>query len=142
MELLQELIVTIRALRKDLGVPEKESAPIRLHAASGFLFQLEWSEEILARLARVSGIEISDAAIAGNNARSTANFDVAVLYEKHVDVAAERERLGKELAKHEKNLAANDARLGNQAFMAKAPQHIVDGLRKQTEETRTLRDKA
>jgi valyl-tRNA synthetase len=144
MELLQELIVTIRALRKDLGVPEKESAPIRLHAASGFLFQLEWSEEILARLARVSGIEISDsdAAIAGNNARSTANFDVAVIYEKHVDVAAERERLGKELAKHEKNLAANQARLADPKFAEKAPAHIVDGLRKQTDETRILYDKA
>jgi valyl-tRNA synthetase len=139
---LQELITTIRALRKELGVPEKESAPIRLHAGSGFLFQLEWSEEILARLARVSGIEISDAAIAGNNARSTANFDVAVLYEAKIDIAAERERLSKDLAKLDKQIAANEARLADDKFTAKAPAHIVEGLRKQTAELITLRDKA
>jgi valyl-tRNA synthetase len=150
MQILQELITTIRALRKELGVPEKESAPIRLHAGSGFLFQLEWSEEILARLARVSGIQISDSdsdsdsnvAIGGNNARSTANFDVAVLYEKHVDVAAERERLTKDLAKLEKQIAANESRLTDEKFTAKAPPHIVEGLRKQTAELITLRDKA
>ena len=32
MKTLQDLIVTIRALRKELGVPEKESTPIHLHA--------------------------------------------------------------------------------------------------------------
>ncbi len=142
MSLLQELIVTIRALRKDLGVPDKESAPIRLHAGANFLFNLEWSEEILARLARVSGIEISEAPIAGNNARSTANFDVAVLYEKRIDVAAELERLTKEHAKLDKQITANESRLTDESFTAKAPPHIVEGLRKQTAELITLRDKA
>jgi len=131
----------VRALRKELGVPEKESAPIRLHAGSGFLVQLEWSEEFLARLARVSSIEISDEPLTGANARSTAGFDVAVVYEKHVDVAAERERLSKELAKQEKQIAANEARLADEKFTAKAPAHIVEGLRKKTGEIITLRDK-
>jgi valyl-tRNA synthetase len=57
-------------------------------------------------------------------------------------VPAERERLTKELAKFEKGLQAADRQLGNEAFMAKAPAHIVDGLRKQSTETRLLYDKA
>jgi valyl-tRNA synthetase len=122
-------------------VPEKESAPIRLHTNLGSLGNIEWDQEILARLARVSGIEISARPLTGSNARSTSSFDVAVVYERQIDVAAERERLSKELAKHEKNLAASEARLANEAFMAKAPGHIVDGLRKQAAETRTLYDK-
>jgi valyl-tRNA synthetase len=141
MQFLQELITTTRALRKELGVPEKESAPIRLHSTSGFLANLEWSQEILTRLARVSGIEISESTLTGTNARSTASFDVAVVYERQIDIPAERERLTKELAKHEKNLTACEARLGNEAFMSKAPAHIVEGLRKQAAETRTLHDK-
>ena len=55
------------------------------------------------------------------------SFDVAVVYERQIDVAAERERLTKDLAKLEKGLAAAERQLGNEAFMAKAPAHIVDG---------------
>jgi valyl-tRNA synthetase len=142
MQTLQELITTIRALRKELGVPEKESAPIRIHATARVLDPLEFSQDILARLARVEAIQVSADPLTGNNARSTANFDLAVVYEKKIDIPAERERLTKELAKHEKVLTANDARLADEKFIGKAPAHIVEGLRKQTAEIRTLHDKA
>ncbi len=72
---------------------------------------------------------------------STADFDVAVLYERQIDVAAERERLTKDLAKFEKGLAAAEKQLANEAFTAKAPAHIIEGLRKQSAETRILYDK-
>jgi valyl-tRNA synthetase len=141
MQTLQELITTVRALRKELGVPEKESAPISIHGDANTLDPLQFSQDILARLARVSGIEVSATALTGNNARSTSSFDVAVLYERQIDVVAERERLSKDLAKYEKGLAAAERQLSNDSFMAKAPVHIVEGLRKQTAETRTLYDK-
>jgi valyl-tRNA synthetase len=142
MQTLQELITTIRGLRKELGVPEKESAPIRIHAAARVLDPLEFSQDILARLARVESIQISAEPLSGTNARSTPSFDLAVVYEKKIDIPAERERLTKELAKYEKLLTANDARLADEKFIGKAPAHIVEGLRKQTAETRTLYDKA
>ncbi len=93
MATLQELITTIRGLRKELGIPEKESAPIHIHAADAVLSPLQFSQDILARLARVSGIEISAAPLTGNNARSTSSFDVAITYERQIDIPAERERL-------------------------------------------------
>ena len=61
--------------------------------------------DMLSRLARVSDVELAPEALSGNNARSTPGFDVAVLYERQIDVAAERERLNKELAKYDKGLA-------------------------------------
>ncbi len=79
--------------------------------------------------------------LSGSNARSTPDFDVALTYERQIDVAAERERLTKDLAKYEKGLTAAERQLGNEAFMAKAPAHIVDGLRKQAAETKILHDK-
>jgi valyl-tRNA synthetase len=141
MQTLQELITTVRALRKELGVPEKESAPICIHGDAKTLDPLQFSQDILARLARVSGIEVSAGALTGNNARSTPSFDIAVLYERQIDIPAERERLTKNLAKFEKGLAAAERQLSNESFMAKAPAHIVEGLRKQAAETRTLYDK-
>jgi len=59
-----------------------------------------------------------------------------------VDVVAERERLTKDIARYEKGLAAAERQLGNPGFMAKAPAHIVDGLKKQEAETRLLLEKA
>ncbi len=142
MTTLQELIVTVRALRKELGVPEKEAAPIQLHAESRVVALVDANRDMLLRMARVSEVEFSVAALSGGNARSTTSFDVAIIYERQIDVAAERDRLTKELAKLDKGLSAAKKQLGNETFMAKAPAHIVEGLRKQAAETIMLRDKA
>jgi valyl-tRNA synthetase len=141
MKTLQDLITTIRALRKELGVPEKESTPIHLHASNRIVALTDGNQDMLSRMARVASIEFAPAALSGANARSTADFDVAVIYERQIDIPAERERLSKDLAKYEKGLAAADKQLSNEAFMAKAPAHIVEGLRKQHTETKTLYDK-
>ena len=142
MTTMQELIVTVRGLRKELGVPEKEAAPIRLAADSRVLALAEANADMLARMARVSGVEFATGALSGGNARSTAEFDVAVVYERQIDVAAERERLLKEIARLEKGLQAAERQLGNEGFVAKAPAHIVEGLKRQAAETKGLYEKA
>ncbi len=48
----------------------------------------------------------------------------------------------KDIAKYEKGLAAAARQLGNEGFIAKAPAHIVEGLKKQEAETRLLLEKA
>ena len=142
MTTLQDLIVTVRALRKELGVSEKEAAPIKLHAGSRVIALADAHADMLSRMARVASIEFASDPLTGTGARSTASFDVAVVYERQIDIAAERERLMKELAKLEKGLASAEKQLGNEAFMAKAPAHIVEGLRKQAAETKMLHEKA
>jgi valyl-tRNA synthetase len=138
---LQELIVTIRSLRKDLAVPEKESTPIQFCGDLRLTALAEANADMLARLARVSAVEIVPEAPSGNNARAAANFDVAVIYERQIDVPAERERLTKDLAKFTKGLEAAEKQLGNEGFLARAPQNIVDGLKKQHAETLALKQK-
>jgi valyl-tRNA synthetase len=142
MTTLQDLIVTIRGLRKELAVPEKESTPIQLHASPQISTLVQSNADMLSRLARVSSVESAAATLTGNNARSTSTFDVAILYERQIDVAAERERLTKDLAKYNKGLETADKQLGNEGFIARAPAHIVEGLRKQHAETLGLKQKA
>jgi valyl-tRNA synthetase len=142
MAILQEFITTVRAIRKELATPEKEAAPIRVYSTSTTASKIAADNaDVLAKLARVSAVEIATIPLSGNNARSTANFDIAVLYERTIDIPAERERLTKDLAKYEKGLTSAERQLGNDSFMAKAPAHIVEGLRKQAADTRTLYDK-
>ena len=142
METLQELIITIRSLRKDLGIPEKEATPVQVFASNRIAALADANTDMLSRLARVSGLELLSEAPTGNNARATPSFDIAVLYERQIDVRAERERLEKDLAKYNKGIEAAQRQLGNEGFVAKAPGHIIEGLRKQHAETSALKEKA
>jgi valyl-tRNA synthetase len=65
-------------------------------------------------------------------------YEVVVLYEKKIDVVAERERLSKELKKLESEFANAQRQLGNESFLAKAPAPIVEGLRRRTSELEQL----
>jgi valyl-tRNA synthetase len=136
---MQQLIVTVRGLRKDIGVPEKEFTPIVV-AGSVTEYVLEHSA-LLKALARVSEVVISNEPLKGTNVRSEASFDVAVLYEKQIDIPAERERLTKELSRLEKALAGAERQLGNEGFLAKAPASVVEGLKRQEAENRQQLEK-
>ena len=143
---LQRVITAIRALRKDVGVPERESVPVRIYAdpkegmrAYGFVVK---NEDIVRNLARVTEMLYERKPLATGTIRSEADFDISIQYEAKIDVAAERERLTKDIARYEKGLAAAERQLGNEAFLAKAPAHVVEGLKKQEAETRLLLEKA
>jgi valyl-tRNA synthetase len=142
MELLQNLITEIRALRKEIGVEEKAAVPIEVRADAGLRQLAGKNHDIIERLARVSEVRFVEQISSGLAKHHTAVFDVAVVYERTVDVAAERERLTREIAKYEKGLAAAERQLGNEAFLKKAPVQVVEGLKKQEAETRLLLEKA
>ncbi len=143
---LQEVIVTVRAVRKEMGVPEKEAAPVMVFGENRVLALVDAHRDMLARMARVRDVEFSAEPLTGAAARNlhTASgpLDVAVVYEREVDVPAERERLTKEIARLTKGLEAAQRQLGNEGFLAKAPAAVVDGLKKQQAETQGLYDKA
>jgi valyl-tRNA synthetase len=140
MASLQELIVEIRALRKDRGVPEKEVVAVELR--SDLDFSAGDSLSMIQRLAKVSDLrhveQMREGASVRSTMRSTPSFDIAIEYEKPIDVAAERERLGKELSKLEKEQANGDRQLANDAFLAKAPAAVVEGLRRRNSELALL----
>jgi valyl-tRNA synthetase len=141
MQLLQSLIVEIRAIRKEIGVPEKEIVRVGVHASEEVRDIVTRNLPIVQRMARVSQIGYTEVPIPGIVSHSTGQFDVAVLYKRTIDIPAERERLTRDLAKYEKGLASAERQLSNDAFLAKAPAHILEGLRKQAAETRTLYEK-
>jgi valyl-tRNA synthetase len=142
MALLKSLITEVRALRKEIGVEEKAVVPIAVRTDADSRKIAEENSDIIERLTRVSEVRFVDQIAAGLSKHSTPQFDVAVIYERTIDVAAERERLTKDIARYEKGLAAAERQLGNEAFLAKAPAHVVEGLKKQEAETRLLLEKA
>jgi valyl-tRNA synthetase len=142
MSLVQNLIVETRGLRKEIGVEEKATVPVELRIDGARANAIRAHSDIVAKLARVSEVRFVAEITAGLAKHSTPQFDVGVVYERTVDVVAERERLTKDIAKYEKGLASAERQLGNEGFVAKAPAHIVEGLKKQEAETRLLLEKA
>jgi valyl-tRNA synthetase len=142
MDLLQKLIIEIRVLRKEIGVEEKALTQIEISTAHSMRDVIQANRTIVEKLARVSEVRFVPAISAGLLKHSTPAFDVAVVYEKQIDVPAERERLNKEIAKYEKGLISAERQLGNEGFLAKAPAQVVEGLKKQEAETRLLLEKA
>ncbi|MDN6843878.1 MAG: valine--tRNA ligase, partial [Corynebacterium variabile] len=60
---------------------------------------------------------------------STATLTVELDTSGTVDVAAERKRLEKDLAEANKELDRAAKKLGNEGFLAKAPEHVVAKIR-------------
>jgi valyl-tRNA synthetase len=143
MAILQDLIVSVRNLRAQLKVEPKMKAPIEVFAHEPQIRQMiEHNHGAVERLANVEKITFVESSLSYKaGARSTARFDVHVIYERKIDVAAECERLKKELEKLEKELANNQKQLGNEQFLAKAPAKVVEGLRWRAEELAVLLDK-
>jgi valyl-tRNA synthetase len=143
MAILQDLIVAVRNIRHELKIEPREKTPIEVHCDAEIRSLIEDNRGAVERLANVETIGFTDASLAkAPGARSTARFDVRVVYEKKIDVGAERERLTKDLAKVEKEMANAERQLGNDGFLSKAPAHVVEGLRKRLAELKVLREKA
>ena len=143
MAVLQDLIVSVRNLRAELKVEQKHRVRIQVftHEAEtqALIEQNRGAVEQLAGVEEVKFVKNSLAEMAG--ARHTARFDVHVIYEKKIDVAAERERRKKELERIEKELANLQRQLGNKQFLAKAPAHVIERMRKRSAEVAVLCEK-
>ena len=138
MASMQELIVVVRDMRRQLGVEEKAAVPMLLRVAPAEQSALAANSDIIGRLAKVSNIAFVDAFPEGAGVRSAPGFDVAVVYERTIDVAVECERLQKELMRLEKETANADRQLTNEGFLAKAPASVVDGIRRRSAELSVL----
>ncbi|HKN28678.1 MAG TPA: valine--tRNA ligase [Roseiarcus sp.] len=121
-----DLIGEIRSVRSEMGVPPATTAPIILVAPSERVARTAaaWSESI-KRLARVERIENADAAPPGALQLVVRDEVVALPLGGIVDVTAERARLDKEIEKVRLEVAKVEAKLGNEDFLARAPDDVI-----------------
>jgi valyl-tRNA synthetase len=143
MAILQDLIVNVRNVRAELKVEPKVKVPVEIFAQEPAIrTMIDQNRGAIERLGNVEKITFVEGSLAKQaGARSTARFDLHVIYERKIDAAAERERLKKDLEKLDKEFANNQRQLGNDQFLAKAPEKVVEGLRRREKELVALIDK-
>jgi valyl-tRNA synthetase len=117
---VMRLVTEIRRFRSDQGLKPGQKVAARLRGISGTA--LASHEEAIRSLLRLS--EPGDG-FAASASLATEGVTVQIDLAGTVDVAAERKRLEKDLAAARKEAAQVSAKLGNEGFMAKAPQDVV-----------------
>jgi valyl-tRNA synthetase len=145
MAILQDLIVSVRNLRAELKIEPRQRLEIEVFTDADVKGLIESNRGALERLPGTNVEKINfvvESLAKKTQSRHTTRFDVRVVYEQKVDVEAERARLQKEVERLEKGVARAEQQLGNEAFLAKAPEKVVEGLRKNAAELKVLLEKA
>jgi valyl-tRNA synthetase len=123
VESLKNLVERCRSLRSEMNL----SPAIRVDAlvdgdAAGI--GLPAMTEYLKALARLSDVRIVDR-LPQSPAPVSVVHPVRIMLDVKVDPQAERQRLGKEIARLEAEIAKVNAKLANESFVARAPAQIV-----------------
>ncbi|QSY47603.1 MULTISPECIES: valine--tRNA ligase [Streptomyces] len=127
IENLQQVITEVRRFRADQGLQPGQRVPATLDLSGTSLAAHEGAIRQLLRLQPAED---------GFQATATlpiAGATVALDLSGTIDVEAERKRLAKALAAAEKDKAQSTAKLGNEAFLAKAAEAAVEKIRKRLE---------
>ncbi|MEC3979091.1 valine--tRNA ligase [Amycolatopsis sp. H20-H5] len=125
---VQKLVTEVRRFRADQGLKPGQKVATRLSGA-GFA-DLTGHDESIRSLVRLTAPEDGFAPSAAIEVALTHGVVTVELdLSGTVDVAAERKRLQKDLGVAEKELTQAESKLGNEAFIAKAPEQVVGKIK-------------
>ena len=122
VEQLKACVDACRSLRGEMGISPAEKVPL---VAAGDSAALEALAPYIKALAKLADVEIT-AELPEADAPVMLAGDFKLMLKVEIDVAAEKERLGKEVAKLEAEIAKANGKLNNENFVARAPAAVVE----------------
>ena len=122
MDALKSLTDACRNLRGEMQLSPAQKVPLILEDAD--TANLESFAPYLQALCKLSEVQIV-AQLPASPAPVSVVGATRLMLQVEIDVAAERERLGKEVARLENEIQKANAKLGNESFTARAPAAVV-----------------
>jgi len=120
------LIENIRSVRAEMRVPAGAKIPmVQLELDSAGIDALARNEVLVKRLARVEAITLADEAPKGAVTVAVEGGTFCLPLAEIIDVAAEKARLEKAMLKLTKEIGGLKGKLGNEKFLARAPEAVV-----------------
>ena len=123
---LKAVVGTCRALRSEMNLQPAARVPLVVIGDAGFI---EQATPVLKALARLSDVRQIDSDAQFSDATRSAAVAVAgasrLALHVEVDVAAETERLSKEISRLQGEIGKALGKLGNESFAARAPATVV-----------------
>lgn len=132
-EELRALVTKVRNLRAVYRIDPAKRLIVSVATKDGF--DLSEAFPVISRLARVDITDPFDGAAA--ELIVSDRVAARVSFEGIIDIVAERDRLGRELAEAENYAKSLEAKLGNPSFAERAPKTVVAQTRSLLEETRS-----
>ncbi len=136
MDLIMGIISGIRNVRGEMNVPPALFVGVVVQCPDeGVRETLGEHREMIMSLAKLDDLEIAPPGSRPASSATSVYGDntIFVSLKDIIDFTAEQERLNKEIAKIDKELKGISKKLGNEAFLAKAPPEVVDGVRAKKE---------
>jgi valyl-tRNA synthetase len=118
---LKQIVTACRTLRSEMNVAPSQKVPL---LAQGDPARLQAFAPYLAALARLSEVVIETELPQAEAPVSIAG-DFRLMLKIEIDVGAERERLGKEIARLENEITKAQSKLDNPKFVERAPPLVV-----------------
>ena len=135
-------ISQIRSVRADVNVPAGAKVPVSLVGASAETARcVDAHKDVIMRLARLEKFELADVAPAGSVKTVVDEATIVLEIADLIDANEEIARLDKQLGKLGGEITGLEKRLGNEAFVAKAPAEVVAEQRERLTELQGTRDK-
>ncbi len=136
-----KMIEGVRSVRAEMNVPGGARIPMVLTGAEAVAGPLERNGALIQRLARLSGITLADEVPRGSVTLAMEDCAINLPLAGVIDVAAEKARLDKALAKLAKEIGGLQGKLTNEKFLANAPEHVVAENRERLAAAKAEREK-
>ena len=139
LEAVMDTIKAIRTRRAEMNVAPSKKAEVLLVTATPEIYRQ--GLHFIERLAYASAVTFADAApadVSGFVTVVTHNATAYLPLSELVDLAAERERIAKELEKARNGLRIVEQKLSNEKFVSRAPEAVVNVEREKAAKFREL----
>ena len=134
MNWVVRLVTLIRTIRAELNVPAASRIDAFLRNADDEVAaRLERHREPIVRLARLESLSAGEDVRKGSVEAVIDDATLVLPLEGVIDIRAEVARLRKEIDRASADIAGFDRKLGNEKFLAKAPEEVVDAQRERRE---------